>query len=280
MSHPSIIARTLATLSLTATLVACEDTQTTTRPGPPARSEIVSTPPAPPAPKVPAPEATAAPPATKEEPHPEATKDQTTKDETMVANQDDGADQPVGALDGARKALADGQKERALKLAAIAVERSPKRSAAWNVLGRSQLQLGKRKDAITSFEKAVELNDRNSYARNNLGLALIYDGRYEEAVDVLEEAVQLEPVEGYMWNNLGMAYEHLDRLGDARDAYRKAVEMDSDRARGSLARLEGVKTLVRTAKVDISPKTGGGPDMGVDVEGGGSSDGEGSSAVH
>ncbi len=53
-----------------------------------------------------------------------------------------------------------------------------------------------------------------------------------------------------MWNNLGMAYEQLDRLDDARDAYDKAVAMNSDRAGASLSRLEGVKSVIRTAKVD------------------------------
>ena len=53
-----------------------------------------------------------------------------------------------------------------------------------------------------------------------------------------------------MWNNLGMAYEQLDRLDDARVAYGNAVEMESDLARESLARLEGVKSVIRTAKVD------------------------------
>ena len=116
--------------------------------------------------------------------------------------------------------------------------------------------MGKRKDAIASFEKAVELNPKNSYAQNNLGLALIYDKRFEEAVDALEQAVELEPVEAYMWNNLGMAYEQLDRLEEARDAYSKAVEMESDLARESLARLEGVKSVIRTAKVDTENKDG------------------------
>ncbi|MES1207291.1 MAG: tetratricopeptide repeat protein, partial [Pseudomonadota bacterium] len=128
------------------------------------------------------------------------------------------------------------------------------RSGAWNVLGRAQLVLGKRKDAIASFEKAVELNPESSYARNNLGLALIYDKRYEEAADSLEQAVELEPVEAYMWNNLGMAYEQLDRLDDARDAYDKAVAMDSDRAGASLSRLKGVTSVVRTARAETPPQ--------------------------
>ena len=146
--------------------------------------------------------------------------------------------------------------DKALKLASIAVKRMPKRSGAWNTLGRVQLQMGKRKDAIESFEKAVDLNPKNSYARNNLGLALIYDKRFEEAADTLEQAVELEPVEAYMWNNLGMAYEQLDRLEDARVAYGNAVEMESDLARKAWPASKGVKSVIRTAKVDTENKDG------------------------
>src|SRR5262249_40123110 len=105
---------------------------------------------------------------------------------TTVDNDDDGP-HPVDALAAARKLLDDKQYDKALKLATIAVKRMPKRSGAWNTLGRVQLQMGKRKDAIASFEKSVDLNPKNSYARNNLGLALIYDKRFEEAADMLEQ---------------------------------------------------------------------------------------------
>jgi len=180
---------------------------------------------------------------------------ETSKPPVTVENDDDGP-RPVDALGAARKLLDDKQYDKALKLAGIAVKRMPKRSGTWNTLGRVQLQMGKRKEAIASFEKAVDLNPKNSYARNNLGLALIYDKRFEEAIDTLEQAVELEPVEAYMWNNLGMAYEQLDRLDDARVAYGNAVEMESDPARDSLERLKGVKSVMRTAKVDTEGKDG------------------------
>jgi len=118
------------------------------------------------------------------------------------------------------------------------------------------IQAGKRKLALDSFEKAVELNPNISYAQNNLGLTLIYEKRYDDAIEALEAATELEPVEGFMWNNLGMAYEHVDRLDDAREAYGKATEMENDNARESLARLQGVKSVIKTAKVDSEPKAG------------------------
>lgn len=186
---------------------------------------------------------------------PPAVATETVKPPVTVENDDDGP-HPPDTLATARKLLDEKQYDKALKLTSLAVKKMPKRSGAWNTLGRVQLQMGKRSDAIESFEKAVDLNPKNSYARNNLGLALIYDKRYEEAVDTLEQAVEMEPVEAYMWNNLGMAYEQLDRLEDARQAYGKAVEMESDLAKESLARLEGVKSVIRTAKVDTENKDG------------------------
>jgi Flp pilus assembly protein TadD len=249
MRNSTIVSKALATLTLTTVLAACEDNQPA-KPSPTTTPSSIVAPTQPqttastepPRPSIPTtpPEVTTPPPSPKVEP---------------TAMKDDDDDKPSHALEGSRKALAAGDKERALKLATVAVLRTPMRSGAYNALGRAQLQLGKRKEAIASFEKAVELNPRNSYAQNNLGLALIYDGRYEDAVDALEEAVQMEPVEGYMWNNLGMAYEHLDRLEEARDAYDKAVQMDNDHAHDSLARLKGVKSVIRTAKADTDNST-------------------------
>ena len=244
MSNFRRITRISMLLSLAAGLAACDDLASTPRkPAPPIAAEPVrpSEMPAPP----PAPTPTPAPTST--------SSDQPKSQPTVAKGDDDDEDQkiePSEALAGARKLLAGGNGEGALKLAKVAVLRTPKRSIAWNVLGRAQLILGNRKDAIASFEKAVELNPKSSYARNNLGLALIYDQRFEEAVDSLEQAVELEPVEAYMWNNLGMAYEQLDRLDDARDAYDKAVAMDSERASASLTRLKGVKSVIQTAKAD------------------------------
>jgi Flp pilus assembly protein TadD len=159
-------------------------------------------------------------------------------------------DKPTVLVEQARQALATGDLERAHKLAGQAVKKLPNRWSAWNVLGRVQLARGERKEAIASFEQAVELNPKSSWAQNNLGLAYLYEGRYDDAVDALEEATSLEPAEAYMFNNLGMAYEHLDRLEEAREAYHEAVDRKNDRAKENLARLEGVKSVFRSAKLD------------------------------
>jgi Tfp pilus assembly protein PilF len=259
MRTSSFTLNALTLLTLSIGLVACDDISTQAPKPQPKPTVVGETPkaievpvPTPVAATTPAPKIT--PDVKKEEPIVKKDKVTITSDDSDSDSDDNETATLADLLSRTRKALADAETERALKLAARAVQKAPKRSSAWNLLGRAQLQAGKRKLAIESFEKAVELNASNSYAQNNLGLTLIYERRYSDAVEALEVAVEHEPVEGFMWNNLGMAYEHVDRLDDAREAYRKAGEMENDNARDSLARLQGVKSVVRTAKVDSEPK--------------------------
>ena len=241
------IQRILFAITLGSTLGACEDVPRSSGPsgGNVAAGDLTKPTPPPQPTELPAP-----PPVAILPPKPNLEVDGGQSRGAVIADETPKPSDPLG---GARQRLASGDTDGALKLAKVAVLHTPKRSSAWNLLGRVQLQMGQRKDAIGSFEKAVELNPRSSFAQNNLGLALIYDKHFEQAVDALEQAVELEPVEGYMWNNLGMAYEQLDRLEEARDAYGKAVEMESDHARDSLARLKGVESVVRTARAETEP---------------------------
>jgi Tfp pilus assembly protein PilF len=250
MFTPVRFTKILVAVALTASVAACNDIPSGAK-SRTTKAPVVTTTEPPKPIEVPAPTETP-PPVAPTPPPTVATK----VDTPVTVDNDDDGPRPADALGAARELLEEKQYDKALKLATLAIKKMPKRSAAWNTLGRVQLQMGKRKEAITSFETAVDLNPKNSYARNNLGLALIYDKRFEEAADMLEQAVELEPVEAYMWNNLGMAYEQLDRLDDARVAYGNAVEMDSTPARESLARLEGVKSVMRTAKVDTENKDG------------------------
>ena len=66
---------------------------------------------------------------------------------TETVEDEDESLKPGDALGAARKLLDEDKPERAFKMAKLAVTRMPKRSAAWNTLGRTQLRLGKRQDA-------------------------------------------------------------------------------------------------------------------------------------
>src|SRR5262245_54241760 len=156
--------------------------------------------------------------------------------------------EPRDLVGAARDPLSAAELDRALKLARIAVKKTPDRAGAWNVLGRAHMARGERAQAKGAFEQAIELNPESSWAHNNLGLTYLYEGNYEEAAAAFEEATGQDAVEPYMWNNLGLAYEHLDRLEDARAAFKKGIEGKSAAAAQNLARLLGVKSI-RTAKV-------------------------------
>jgi uncharacterized protein HemY len=256
MRTSTMTLKALALLTVTTVFTACEDIPKQASKPATTRSVVAETPKTP---DMPVPPPVTATPVKPPENTPEIKKEDPIA-RKVINDSDEGDDSDNATLTDlmsrTRDALTAGDTGRALKLAARTVQKAPKRSSAWNLLGRAQLQAGKRALAMASFEKAVELNPNNSYAQNNLGLTLIYDQKYDDAIEALEAATEAEPVEGFMWNNLGMAYEHVDRLDDARDAYRKAAEKDNDYARESLARLEGVRSVMRTAKVDREPKGG------------------------
>jgi predicted Zn-dependent protease len=244
---------TLTTITLVFGLAACEEVLSTDqKPRRPVTAETVK-------PQAPPPLPSSAPPATAPGPvmpSPEGAVEPPGETPRLILDRDPNI-LPADPLAAARTLLADGQPGKALRFAKTATDRWPERSSSWNTLGRVQLQLGRREDAIDAFEKAIAINPDNPYAYNNLGLTFILDNSFEEAAEALARAVELTPVEDYMWNNLGIAYEQLDRLDDAREAYRHAGEMGSAKGRDSLARLEGVKSVFRTASVDLKEKTGG-----------------------
>ena len=167
-----------------------------------------------------------------------------------VAIAEDVEPSPNELVKDARSALATGELKRALKLAKLAVLEAPGKSAAWNTLGRAQLRLGQRSAAVDSFAQAVDCNPSSAWAQNNYGLALLYEGNYDEAVSALEEATELAPDIGLMWNNLGMAYEHVDRVEEARYAYKHAIGLDHKSAAQNFVRIEGIRSLRRTAQAD------------------------------
>ena len=132
MTNTLRITRLSMALTVAAGLAACNDLSPSphqvAKPivaAPPPPSEL----PPPPVPTTPTPQA-----ATDEQPKLQPT--------AAKADEDDDDDQeiePSQALAGARKLLAGGNGEGALRMAKLAVLRTPTRSGAWNVLGRAQL---------------------------------------------------------------------------------------------------------------------------------------------
>jgi tetratricopeptide (TPR) repeat protein len=146
----------------------------------------------------------------------------------------------------ARRLLAAGEMQDALKLARRACKLVPSSFLAWNTLGRAELENDHGAEAQVAFERALELSPDSSYAHNNLGLVHLLAGRWTDALEELEAATAHGEAPPFMWNNLGIALEHLDRVEEARAAYQKAADGGAANAQKSVTRLFGVKSI-RTA---------------------------------
>jgi Tfp pilus assembly protein PilF len=111
---------------------------------------------------------------------------------------------------------------------------------AWNVLGRTQLNLLDVAAATEAFHRATELDPHNAHAFNNTGYALIQQQEWQAAADALETAIALRDDVAWFHNNLGVVYEQLDRPMQAAAAWQRALELqpEYDKASMSLARIE------------------------------------------
>ena len=127
MSTSVRFTKILTAVALTASIAACNDLAPSGKHKP-----VVTTTEAPKPIETPAP--TETPPPVAPTPPPTVATE-TAKQPVAVENDDDGP-HPPDALATARKLLDDKQYDKALKLASIAVKRMPKRSGAWNTLGR------------------------------------------------------------------------------------------------------------------------------------------------
>jgi len=200
MSTSIRFTKVLTAVALTASIAACNDlspspkkTTTTTTQAPVVTTETPK--------PIAAPTPTETPPAVATE---------TVKPPVTVENDDDGP-HPPDTLATARKLLDEKQYDKALKLAGLACRKMPKRSGAWNTLGRVQLQMGKRTDAIESFEKAVELNPDSAQAQNDLAIALEQQGEFEKARAAYEKALKLKPGDVYIQQNYDLFREADDK---------------------------------------------------------------------
>ena len=232
MSNAFRITRLSMVLTLTAGLAACNDLE----PPPPKAAPIAAEPPRP-SELPPLPAVTTTPPTPTPTP---TTGDQLKPQATVAKGDDDDDDQeiePSEALAGARKLLADGEVEKALRArearrAADAQALRPPGtcSAAPSCASASARTPSRRSRRRSSSTRRARTHATTSGSRSSTTSSTRRPSTRSR------RRSSSSPSTPYMWNNLGMAYEQLDRLDDARDAYDKAVAMDSDRARDQLER--------------------------------------------
>lgn len=153
----------------------------------------------------------------------------------------------------ARSFIATNDRALAVLAANKAVKLAPLSSQAWNTKGRAELNRFAYDDAIEAFSKSAELDEDNVWAWNNLGFAELQLKKYDDAAEHFTQATSRRGATGYMWNNLGTALEQLDRLDEARHAYEQGSQLGSTPAVASRKRLEGVKSIMLTAKQEVVP---------------------------
>lgn len=102
----------------------------------------------------------------------------------------------------------------------------PENSSTLYQLGCLLAERGLYPVAREAFTKAIVANNSHVWAYNNLGLSNIELGRRQEAYTALVKAVELRPDSAKIHNNLANLYMLIYRLSDAVKHYQRAIELD------------------------------------------------------
>jgi tetratricopeptide (TPR) repeat protein len=129
--------------------------------------------------------------------------------------------------DTARAAEASGDLEAAIDAWQRAIEASPKTAAAYEALGRLQLEAGRAPEAVRTFERMVDALPEHPRARTHLGFALRKAGRHREAAEAYRAQAEATPEAPDPWFGLGESLRQLGDKSGALRAYRRYVELES-----------------------------------------------------
>jgi CHAT domain-containing protein/Flp pilus assembly protein TadD len=121
-----------------------------------------------------------------------------------------------------------GRKIEAIAAYNKALEIDPKYHHAWNGLGKILNDLGRHSEAIAPCEKALEIDPKFHHARNNLGNCLNGLARHSEAIAAFETALEIDRKYHLAWNGLGNVLSNLGRRDDAIAAFETALEITGD----------------------------------------------------
>jgi predicted TPR repeat methyltransferase len=113
-------------------------------------------------------------------------------------------------------------------LAQMLIERFPKHSLAWKVLGAVYKQLGRHDEAFGPMQKAIKLAPLDYQAHNNLGVLLKDVGRLDDAIASYRRAVGINQHFADALRNLGSALHEKGELSEALACYKKKVALTPD----------------------------------------------------
>ena len=162
-------------------------------------------------------------------------------------------------LQGAQRALSEGNPRKAADLSRKALRYEPRNSDAVYFLGLAHALSGELAAAIDRWRQVMEVNPYQPELRENLARAYYAQavddhraGRLTEALTGYEQALTLIPGFAVAWRDRGRVLESLKRLSDALASYERAVALTSDDA-GSLS--GALSVSVRTCNWQLAGRS-------------------------
>jgi tetratricopeptide (TPR) repeat protein/S1-C subfamily serine protease len=131
-----------------------------------------------------------------------------------------------------------GQKQDAIEIFSLAIERDAKRNGGVTqnyrlLFERASIlwDLEQYKAALADYSTLLKLNPDNSYAYNNRGLTYYNLKQYEAALADYGKAIALNPDYAKAYNNRGLTYSNLKQYEAALADYGKAIALNPDYAK-------------------------------------------------
>jgi tetratricopeptide (TPR) repeat protein len=118
-----------------------------------------------------------------------------------------------------------------------ALDIRPDFAEAYNNLGLTLSDLGKKEESVEAFKKAIDLSPEAPEAYNNLGCLYRIKKDYQQAVELFNQAIAKREDYSLAYFNLGVAYEELEKFELAIKAWEKALNLQPthEEARRKLA---------------------------------------------
>lgn len=153
------------------------------------------------------------------------------------ANSLDLSDRPL--VSEARRRLALGETDAAIRLMLTALERNPDNTAIRESLMVLYAERGQFDKANAHYERALESGPPKASLLRSLGQLRIDEGRLAEARDALQQSLELDPHDALICTLLGIVSRRENQATEAIDWFSKSIKLDphDPAARMNLAEL-------------------------------------------
>ena len=109
------------------------------------------------------------------------------------------------------------------------IDKNPKVTFLYNLLGLILAQQEKDELALECYEKGIKIDPKYGMIYNNIGLLLFKvktSSNIKKAEDFYKKAIYLDKNIPEPHNNLGTLYNHLNKVDEAINCYKKAINMN------------------------------------------------------